>query len=139
MARWAISSGSKSEALAGYSRAVVDGEWVFVSATAGYDLNNNNTIPDDAEEQTRQSLSIISAALAQAGATLSDVVRVRVYLADRNDVVAVSRILASTFSDPRPANTTIICGFPAPEVKVELEVTALKRPASAIRHSIPET
>lgn len=137
MARWAISSGSRSEALAGYSRAVVDGEWVFVSATAGYDLNNN-TIPDDAAGQTRQSLSIISAALAQAGATLSDVVRVRVYVADRNDVVAVSRILASTFSDPRPANTTIICGFPAPEVKVELEVTVLKRPARAIRHSIPE-
>jgi enamine deaminase RidA (YjgF/YER057c/UK114 family) len=138
MARWAISSGSKSEALAGYSRAVVDGEWVFVSATAGYDLDNN-TISDDAAEQTRRSLSIISAALDQAGVMLSDVVRIRVYVADRNDVVAVSRILASTFFDPRPANTTIICGFPAPEVKVELEVTALKRPASAIRHSIPET
>jgi enamine deaminase RidA (YjgF/YER057c/UK114 family) len=138
MARWAISSGSKSEALAGYSRAVVDGEWVFVSATAGYDLDNN-TISDDAAEQTRRSLSIISAALDQAGVTLSDAVRIRVYVADRNDVVAVSRILASTFSDPRPANTTIICGFPAPEVKVELEVTALKRPASAIRYSVPET
>ena len=138
MGRRAISSGSRTEALAGYSRALVDGEWVFVSATAGYDLSNN-TIPDDAAGQTRQSLAIISAALAQAGATLSDVVRIRVYVADRNVVVVVSRILASTFSDPRPANTTIICGFPAPEVKVELEVTALKRPASAIRQSIPET
>ena len=126
MVRWTISSGSKTETLAGYSRAVVDGEWIFVSGTAGYDLSDN-TISDDAAEQTRQSLSIISAALSQAGATLSDVVRIRVYVADRNDIPAVSRILAQTFSDPRPANTTIVCGFAAPEMKVELEVTALKR------------
>ncbi len=126
MARWTISSGSRSEALAGYSRAVVDGEWVFVSATAGYDIANN-TISDDAADQTRQSLSVIAAALAQAGASLADVVRVRVYVADRADIMAVSRVLAETFADPRPANTTIVCGFATPEIKVELEVTALKR------------
>ena len=126
MARWAISSGSKFEALAGYSRAVVDGEWIFVSGTAGYDIENDR-ISHDAAEQTRQSLSVIAAALAKAGATLADIVRVRVYVADPADTMAVSRILAETFSDPRPANTTIVCGFATPEMKVELEVTALKR------------
>jgi enamine deaminase RidA (YjgF/YER057c/UK114 family) len=126
MARWAISSGSKFESLAGYSRAVVDGEWIFVSGTAGYDIANDR-ISDDAAKQTRQSLSVIAAALAKAGATLADIVRVRVYVADRADIMAVSRILAETFSDPRPANTTIVCGFATPEMKVELEVTALKR------------
>ena len=113
MARWTISSGSRFEALAGYSRAVVDGEWIFVSGTAGYDLENN-TISDDAAEQARQSLSIIAAALAQAGATLRDIVRIRVYVADRADIMPVSRVLAETFSDPRPANTTIVCGFATP-------------------------
>jgi enamine deaminase RidA (YjgF/YER057c/UK114 family) len=126
MARRAIYSGSRFEKLAGYSRAVVDGEWIFVSGTAGYDMANN-TISDDAGEQTRQSLVVISAALQEAGATLADVVRVRVYVADRADIMPVSRILAETFSDPRPTNTTIVCGFATAEMKVELEMTALKR------------
>jgi enamine deaminase RidA (YjgF/YER057c/UK114 family) len=135
MARWTISSGSRFEALAGYSRAVVDGEWIFVSGTAGYDIENN-TISDDVAEQTRQSLAVIAAALAKAGATLGDIVRVRVYVADRADIMAVSRILAETFSDPRPANTTIVCGFATPEMKVELEVTALKRANGGNDHAI---
>jgi enamine deaminase RidA (YjgF/YER057c/UK114 family) len=126
MTRWAISSGSRFETIAGYSRAVVDGEWVFVSGTAGYDIKNN-TISEDAAEQARQSLAVIAEALATADAALSDIVRVRVYLADRADVMAVSQILGETFSDPRPTNTTIICGFAMPEMKVEIEVTALKR------------
>jgi enamine deaminase RidA (YjgF/YER057c/UK114 family) len=126
MARWTISSGSRFETLAGYSRAVVDGEWIFVSGTAGYDIANN-TISENAAEQTRQSLTVIADALAQAGATLKDIVRVRVYVADRADIMAVSGVLAETFSDPRPANTTIVCGFATPEMKVELEVTALRR------------
>jgi enamine deaminase RidA (YjgF/YER057c/UK114 family) len=126
MTRWTISSGSRFEELAGYSRAVVDGEWVFVSGTAGYDFADHS-ISDDAAEQTRQSLKTIAAALEQAGATLADIVRVRVYVANRDDVMAVSKVLGETFSDPRPTNTTIICGFAAPEMKVELEVTALRR------------
>lgn len=124
--RWAISSGSKFEALAGYSRAIVDGEWVFVSGTAGYDIAND-TISEDPAEQTRQALATISDALGKADASLSDIVRVRVYVADRGDIMAVSQVLGATFSDPRPTNTTIVCGFPMPEMKVELEVTALKR------------
>jgi enamine deaminase RidA (YjgF/YER057c/UK114 family) len=65
--------------------------------------------------------------LEKAGASLKDIVRVRVYVADRTDIVAVSKVLATAFSDPRPTNTTIVCGFAMPEMKVELEVTALKR------------
>jgi enamine deaminase RidA (YjgF/YER057c/UK114 family) len=126
MTRWTISSGSKFEKLAGYSRAVVDGEWIFMSGTAGYDIAKDR-FPADAAEQTRIALATISEALAKAGAALSDIVRVRVYLADARDVMAVSKILGETFSDPRPTNTTIVCGFADPGIKVEIEVTALKR------------
>jgi enamine deaminase RidA (YjgF/YER057c/UK114 family) len=126
MSRWTISSGSKFEELAGYSRAVVDGEWIFVSGTAGYDFSDGS-ISDDPAEQTRQSLKTIAAALEKAGATLADIVRVRVFVANRADVMAVSKVLGETFSDPRPTNTTIVCGFAMPEMKVELEATALRR------------
>jgi len=125
-ARWTISSGSKFEKMAGYSRAVIDGEWVFVSGTAGYNFVDGS-ISDDVVEQTRQSLKTIAHALEQADASLADIVRVRVFIADRKDVMAVSTVLGETFSDPRPTNTTIICGFAMEEMKVELEVTALKR------------
>lgn len=124
--RRAISSGSRFEALAGYSRAVVDGEWVFVSGTAGYDFAAN-TISADPAEQARQSLATIARALAEADASLADVVRVRVYLSERAHVMPVSEVLGRTFSDPRPANTTIVCGFAEEAMKVEIEVTALKR------------
>ncbi|MGH6922151.1 MAG: RidA family protein [Propylenella sp.] len=124
--RWTISSGSKFEKLAGYSRAVVDGEWIFVSGTAGYDIANDR-FPEDAAEQTRLALRTIAEALAKADASLRDIVRVRVYLADARDVMAVSKILGEAFSDPRPTNTTIVCGFADPGIKVEIEVTALKR------------
>lgn len=126
--RRAISSGSKFEKLAGYSRALVDGEWVFVSGTAGH--NADGSISADPEEQTRQSLRTIANALREAGAELADIVRVAVYVADRADVMTVSKVLGDTFSDPRPTNTTIICGFPVEEIKVEIEVTARKRVAS---------
>jgi enamine deaminase RidA (YjgF/YER057c/UK114 family) len=124
--RWTVNSGSKFEEMAGYSRAVVDGEWIFVSGTAGYNFEDG-TISQDAAEQARQSLRTIEQALRKAGATLSDIVRVRVFLADRADVEKVSRVLGETFSDPRPTNTTIICGFAEEAMKVELEVTALNR------------
>jgi len=124
--RWTVNSGSKFEELAGYSRAVIDGEWVFVSGTAGYNFEDGS-ISDDAAEQTRQSLRTIAQALEKAGATLADIVRVRVFVADRADIMDVSRVLGQTFSDPRPTNTTIVCGFAEEAMKVELEVTALKR------------
>lgn len=124
--RWTINSGSKFEEMAGYSRAVIDGRWVFVSGTAGYNFEDGS-ISDDPAEQTRQSLRTIAHALEQAGSSLADIVRVRVFIKKREDVMAVSKILGETFSDPRPTNTTIICGFAMEEMLVELEVTALKR------------
>lgn len=124
--RRAISSGSKFEKLAGYSRAVVDGEWIFISGTAGYDIANDR-FPDDPAEQTRIALKVIADTLAQADATLADIVRVRVYLADAGDLMAVAPILGETFDDPRPTNTTIVCAFAVPGIKVEIEVTALRR------------
>ncbi len=124
--RRTISTGSKFESWAGYSRAVVDGEWIFVSGTAGYDFADGS-ISDDAAEQARQCLRTIASTLQQADATLADIVRVRVYLSDRDHVMPVSEVLGATFSDPRPTNTTIICGFAMPEMKVEIEVTALRR------------
>lgn len=123
--RQAISSGSRFEELAGYSRAVVDGEWVFISATAGSETDGG--FSPDAALQARRALAIIGTALAEAKAGFADVVRVRVYLADRADVMAVSKILGETFAAPHPTNTTIICGFPDERIKVELEMTALKR------------
>lgn len=124
--RWTISSGSKFEDLAGYSRAVVDGEFIFVSGTVGYDFKTG-AIPEGAEAQTRQALANIAEALAKADATLSDIVRVRVFLTRREDIVPVSHILGETFSDPRPTNTTVIVTLAEEEMRVELEVTALKR------------
>lgn len=124
--RRTINSGSKFEEMAGYSRAVIDGRWVFVSGTAGYNFEDGS-ISDDPAEQTRQSLRTIAHALEQAGSSLADIVRVRVFIKKREDVMAVSKVLGETFSDPRPTNTTIICGFAMEEMLVELEVTALKR------------
>jgi enamine deaminase RidA (YjgF/YER057c/UK114 family) len=124
--RRAIYSRSKFEELAGYSRAVVDGEWIFVSGTAGYDIARDR-FPDDPGEQARLALRTVAAALAEAQASLADIVRVRIYLADAAYVGAVSRVLRETFSDPRPTNTTIVCGFADPGIRVEIEATALKR------------
>ncbi|AML51055.1 RidA family protein [Falsihalocynthiibacter arcticus] len=124
--RRAILSGSKFETLAGYSRAIVDGEFIFVSGTVGYNFKTGD-IPKGAENQTRQALANISEALAQANATLQDIVRVRVFLTSRDDIIPVSTILGETFSEPRPTNTTVIVQLAEEEMRVELEVTALKR------------
>lgn len=124
--RWTINTGSRFEELAGYSRAVVDQEWVFVSGTAGFDPATGE-FPNDPEMQARLSLGQIADALAKAGATLADIVRVRVYLSDAAHVMAASRVLGAAFNDPRPTNTTIICGFADPAILVEIEATALVR------------
>ncbi|MFQ5973829.1 MAG: RidA family protein [Alphaproteobacteria bacterium] len=126
MARHLISSGSRYEEMAGYSRAVVDGDWIFVSGTSGHDPRTGR-LAEDAVAQTEQSLRTISAALAEAGAGFEDVVRVRVFLCERADVEPVCAVLKQTFEDVRPANTTMICQFADEGMKVELEVTALRR------------
>ena len=131
MGRRAIYSGSKFEELAGYSRALVDGDWIFVSGTAGYDPARG-VFPASAEDQARRALQSIADALAQADASLADIVSVRVYIAERSDVLGVSKVLGEQFEDPRPTNTTILCGFPVEEIKVEIEVIARRRDAEAI-------
>jgi enamine deaminase RidA (YjgF/YER057c/UK114 family) len=124
-----ISSGSTFEKLAGFSRAVVDGDWVFVSGTTGYDYSTM-TISPDLEAQTRQTFANISAALAQAGCTLDDVVRVHYYLTDQSYFATVAPICGEYFKNARPAATALICGLVAPEMKIEIEVTARRRGAA---------
>ncbi|MEO1104519.1 MAG: RidA family protein [Pseudomonadota bacterium] len=126
MTRTAITTGSRYEELGGYSRAVIDGEWVFVSGTAGYDPATN-VFPDDPVDQARRCLQTIEETLAKADATMADIVRVRVYVSDRAYVEGVARELGTRFSDPRPTNTTVVCDLATEEMKVEIEVTALRR------------
>lgn len=122
-ARRFVSSGSPWEALAGYSRAVVDGEFVFVSGTVGMDLRTM-TMPEGAAAQAAQAIDTIEAALAEADATLRDVVRVRVYVPDRADVEAVSGIVKARLGPARAANTTVCTPLAVDGAKVEIEVTA---------------
>ena len=124
--RGLISSGSQFEAAAGYSRAVIDGEWVFVAGTTGFDYAQM-TIAEDPAEQARQALRNIEKALAEAGAGLADVVRVRYYLPDLADWPAVVPVLGDVFGTIRPAATALICGLVDPRMKIEIEVTARRR------------
>lgn len=123
MSRRLISSGSRFEELAKYSRAVVDGEWVFVSGTIGPDPDGG-ALPEDVTAQARNCFRTIERALAEAQASLADVVQCRVYVTRREYVAPVSAVLAEKFADVRPANTTVICELPPPDAKVEIEVTA---------------
>ena len=121
-----IASGSTFEAAAGYSRAVADGEWVFVAGTTGFDYAQM-TIAEDPAEQARQALRNIEQALAEAGAGLADVVRARYYLPDAADWPAVAAVLGEAFGAIRPAATALICGLIDPRMKIEIEVTARRR------------
>ena len=118
-----ISSGSTFESQIGYSRAVVSGEWVFVSGTTGYDYATM-TISDDVEEQTRQTLRNIGAALAEAGADFADVVRVHYLMPDLGDFEKTWPALQEVFGEVRPAATAFQAGLSNPEMKIKIEVTA---------------
>jgi enamine deaminase RidA (YjgF/YER057c/UK114 family) len=124
-----ISSGSPFEAEAGYSRAVVEGEWIFVAGTTGFDYAQM-TIAEDPAEQARQAFLNIERALAEAGAKLADVVRVRYYLPDIGDWPAIVPVLGEVFATIRPAATALVCGLVDPRMKIEIEVTARVRNAS---------
>ena len=125
MARQLISSGSSFEALAGYSRAVIDGEWVHVAGTTGFDYTRMH-IADDLIEQTHQCFSNIQAVLAQAGQSLDDVVRVRYLLTDANFFEIVAPIFGHYFVKTRPAATAMVVGLVDARMKIEIEVTARK-------------
>lgn len=118
-----VSSGSPFEAKIGYSRAVVDGDTVYVSGTTGYDYQTM-TMPDDAAEQARNAFRTIAGALEIAGASLQDVVRVHYYLADIAHYDALVEVAGQTFGEIRPAATMVVCGLTKPEMKLEIEVTA---------------
>lgn len=118
-----ISSGSKFEDIAGYSRAVVDGDWVHVAGTTGFDYAAH-TISDDVVAQARQCFRNIQAALEQAEASLDDVVRVRYYLTDATDFENVAPVFGEYFATARPAATAVVCRLIDPAMKIEIEVTA---------------
>jgi enamine deaminase RidA (YjgF/YER057c/UK114 family) len=118
-----ISTGSPFEKQIGYSRAVVEGDWVFVAGTTGYDYATM-TMPETARLQCRNAMETISAALADAGATLDDVVRVRYILPDAKDWPECWPVTSAAFATSRPAATMIVAGLQEPEMKIEIEVTA---------------
>ncbi len=121
-----ISSGSTFEALVGYSRAVVDGRDVFVSGTTGFDYDTM-TISDDAATQTRQCFANIAHALAQAGCTLDDVVRVHYLLTDAALFEPLAPIFGEHLGRARPAATALVVGLVDPRMKIEIEVTARRQ------------
>lgn len=123
MARQLISSGSTFEEEIGYSRAVVDGDWIFMSGTTGFDYETM-TISDRIEEQAEQCLQNIGAALAEAGASFADVVRVLYILPNGDDFPQCWPTLRKYLGDVRPASTMISAGLADPRMKIEIQVTA---------------
>ena len=125
MKRTLISSGSTFEAQIGYSRAVVAGDWVFVSGTTGFDYSNM-TISTDIVEQTEQCLKSIASALQQAGSSMADVVRVTYVLPDASQFEQCWPVLRQYFGEVRPAAMMISAGLADKRMLIEIEVTALK-------------
>jgi enamine deaminase RidA (YjgF/YER057c/UK114 family) len=126
MSRKLISSGSTFEEQIGYSRAVVDGDWIFVSGTTGFDYSTM-TISGNILEQAEQCLKNIDAALRQAGSSLKDVVRVTYIVPNAVDFEKCWPVLRKYFGDIRPAATMISAGLAEPRMKIEIEVTARQR------------
>jgi enamine deaminase RidA (YjgF/YER057c/UK114 family) len=121
-----ISSGSSFEAHMAYSRAVVDGEWIFVSGTTGFDYSTM-TIADDVVLQAEQCFKNIEAALRQAESHLQDVVRIHYILPNAADFEPCWPILRKYLGEVRPAATMIVAGLADPRMKIEIEVTARKK------------
>ncbi len=121
-----IGSGSRFEADIGYSRAVVDGEWVFVSGTTGFDYAAG-TIADRAADQCERALDNIGSALAEAGFGFGDAVRVRYILPDPAEFEACWPALRARFGTVRPAATMMVAGLLDPRMKIEIELTGRRR------------
>jgi enamine deaminase RidA (YjgF/YER057c/UK114 family) len=128
MTRKLIASGSTFEAQIGYSRAVAQGDWVFVSGTTGFDYSTM-TIADDVVAQCEQCMKNIEGALKQAGASLADVVRVHYILPKAADFEPCWPVLRKYFGEIRPASTMIVAGLADPRMKIEIEVTGKRRKA----------
>jgi enamine deaminase RidA (YjgF/YER057c/UK114 family) len=126
MKRTLISSGSTFEQEIGYSRAVVQGDWVFVSGTTGFDYATM-TLADGVQAQAEQCFKNIDAALRQAGSSLEDVVRVTYVLPDAKEFAQCWPVLRKYFGQVRPAAMMISAGLLDPRMRIEIEVTALKQ------------
>src|SRR4051794_36309315 len=118
-----ISSGSPFERTAGYSRALVAGDWCFVSGTTGYDYKTT-TMPGRVEKQACNCLKTVAAAMTEAGFSLKHVVRNHYYVTDAAFADLVFPILGEAFGDIRPAATMVVCDLIRPEMLIEIEVTA---------------
>jgi enamine deaminase RidA (YjgF/YER057c/UK114 family) len=127
MKRTLISSGSPFEEEIGYSRAVVQGDWVFVSGTTGFDYSTM-TIAAGVQAQAEQCLKNIESALLQAGSSLTDVVRVTYVLPDGKEFPECWPVLRKYFGEVRPAAMMISANLLDPRMRIEIEVTALKQP-----------
>lgn len=123
-----ISTGSPFEKTLGYSRAVVQGDWCFVAGVTGYDYATMS-LPEDASAQAEACFATISRVLEEAGFAMSDIVRVQYTLTDRALVDEVAPVLGRHMGDIRPAATMVIAGLISPEMKIEIEVTALRAEA----------
>lgn len=123
MSRLLISSGSTFELEIGYSRAVVEGGWVFVSGTTGFDYSDMS-ISSDLAEQTEQCLLNIQSALKEAGASLKDVVRVSYIVPVAADFPQSWPVLKKYFGEIKPAATMISAGLADARMQIEIEVTA---------------
>jgi enamine deaminase RidA (YjgF/YER057c/UK114 family) len=126
MTRRLISSGSPFEAQVGYSRAVVDGDWAFAAGTTGYDPETR-VMPENAADPARNALALIARTLEGAGFAMADVVRATYYFTDAAYWDEVGPVLGEVFGTIRPAATALIVGLIKPEMKVEIEVTALQQ------------
>ena len=126
MHRQRISTGSAMESEAGYSRAIVEGDWCFVSGTTGYNYETME-MPATISGQAHNCFSNISKVLKEAGFDLKDVVRVHYYVTSRAGADEVFPVFGKYLGEIRPAATLIICELLRPEMKIEIEVTALKR------------
>ena len=127
MTRRLISTGSPFEKAAGYSRAVVDGDFVFVAGTTGYDYATM-TLPSDVASQTKNCFKTIGNALKEAGFAMADIVRATYYITDAGDADAVFTVCGETLGEIRPAATLlVVAGLYKPEMKIEVEVTAKRR------------
>ncbi len=126
MTRTLISSGSRFESEVGYSRAVIDGDYIFVSGCTGFDYATM-TLADGVVAQCEQTFRNIEHALAEAGASLNDVVRAVYILPERADWPTCWPVVRKYFGDVRPAATMIVAGLAEPDIKIEIEVTARRR------------
>lgn len=120
-----ISTGSPFEKQAGYSRAMVKGDWCFVSGTTGYDYDIMQ-MPDSVEAQARNIFSTISSTLTDAGFDMGDIVRAHYMVTDEGYIDELFGVTGEIFAKIRPAATLIICDLLKPEIKIEIEVTAFR-------------